>query len=101
LFTAGALNQALYQLFRSGLKYAPGPSELWKTVAEVQALRVARGEDDLDLVCSKHVWAQPAPYDEDRRQTCVLCGETGIIVECEHHFQNGRCVYCPGSSNAA
>ncbi len=101
-FTAGAMRETLYQWFKAGHRFGPKPSELVHAVSQTQARRVDRGEDEVERSChGKHVWAEPAPYDEDRHQVCVLCGETGIVVQCEHQFQNGRCVYCPEGSNAA
>lgn len=100
-YTAGALKQALYQLYRGGQKYPPGPPELLKTVSEVQQLRVARGEDDIPRACNgDHTWAAPLPFDEDRHVTCVLCGETGGIWTHTHHWVNGCCAYCPDKETA-
>ncbi len=101
-FTAGALNQALNQLYRSGAKFTPSSSELWKAVSEVQAQRVAHDEDDIDQSCGgNHVWADPLPTDDDRHRTCVRCDEVGPAVVCEHLFQKGLCVYCLDKAEAS
>jgi hypothetical protein len=98
-YTAGAFMEALELVYRSGSRFAPSPSEMMKKTAEVQALRIERGIDDVDRSClGDHVWADTWPIDEDRHQVCVLCGEVGALVVCNHPVvRNGRCVYCPVS----
>lgn len=102
-YTAGALRQALHQFYKAGHRYPPSPAELMKATAEVQALRIARGDDQIPRDCSgDHVWADPLPFEEDRHRICVLCGQTGRIVSCDHQFSSrGRCVWCPAQEKAA
>jgi hypothetical protein len=96
-YTPGAFMEAVELFFRSGARFAPSPSEMMKKTAEVQALRIERGIDEVDRSClGEHVWADPWPDDEDRHRECVLCGELGAVVSCGHPVvSNGRCVYCP------
>lgn len=96
-YTAGAMFEALELLYRSGIKTAPSSSEMMRKTAEVQALRYERGVDEMLRTCSgQHVWANPFPTDKDRRQMCVLCGELGGIVPCDHtvRTESDVCVYC-------
>jgi hypothetical protein len=94
-FTAGAVMESLSELYRSGLKYAPGPSEVLAAVKKTQARRVQSGEDELDRSCTgRHVWSAPAPLD-DRVDSCVLCGQERPARNCSHTYnQHGKCVYC-------
>lgn len=94
-FTAGAVMESLSELYRSGLKYAPGPSEVLAAVKKTQARRVQSGEDELDRTCTgKHVWSLPTPTDP-RLESCVLCDVTRPARNCGHVFnRHGKCVYC-------
>jgi hypothetical protein len=101
-FTAGAFMEALEVVYRSGQRYAPSPSEMMKRTSEVQVLRIERGIDQIERNCNgAHVWADPWPTDEDRHRTCVLCGEIGALVSCDHsHRTRGVCSYCLDGANA-
>lgn len=102
-FTAGAFMEACNTLFRSGLKYAPGPSEMLKAIRPVQARRIEYGTDELPRSCDteQHAWADPLPidalYEGGWVKTCVVCGATQPASKCQHVAVNkltGRCVYC-------
>lgn len=100
VYSAGALMQALNEWYRSGQKFAPKPSELLRSVGEVQRRRIERGEDlPLELPCESHVWSDPLPFDDDRHRVCVRCGESGPVERHDHVLVGaGRCVYCPEGS---
>jgi hypothetical protein len=96
-FSAGALKEALHGWFNMGNRFAPKPAELRAGVAVASARRVEAGTDVFDRSChGLHRWADPSPFDEDRHRECVLCGEPGVAMKCEHQASvSGRCVYCP------
>lgn len=96
-FTPGAVMEALNTIYRSGARYAPGPSELMKAVGPAQARRIEAGIDDVSRDCTgSHVWAAPLPADLERVESCVLCGEERSAPKCAHEHRNrfGSCVFC-------
>ena len=95
-FTLGALKESLHVWYKRGTGRAPKPDQLRKLVGEIQQARIERGQDSFERVCfGDHVWADPFPMDDDRHQVCVLCGERGLEVKCDHRWgPNGRCFYC-------
>jgi hypothetical protein len=96
-FTAGAMMETLNVMFRSGLKYAPGPSEVMKEIRRIQHLRIERGDDPKpEMDCrGRHVWAAPWPIDDSRKEVCIFCGAEGKTHSCQHHYRNNKCVWCP------
>lgn len=97
-FSVGSLKQALHEWYRRGERSGPNPSQLLKAVSETHLRRIERGVEEADRSCGgDHVFADPLPTDDERRRTCVLCGEDGGAVPCEHSHvsKTGRCAYCP------
>lgn len=97
-YSAGALKDALHSWFREGNKFAPKPSELVSAVAVASNRRIEAGVDEpFDRDClGNHRWSAPLPLDDDRRCWCVLCGDYGPEMRCEHRrTRNGGCAWCP------
>jgi hypothetical protein len=95
-YSKGALMEALVDLYESGRRFPPHPNEVLKEVKSVASRRALSGVDVVERTCfGVHVWADPSPTDDDRHRVCVLCGEAGLLVRCEHLFNSrGFCAYC-------
>jgi len=99
-FSVGSLKEALHQWHRRGEARGPNTSQLLRLVGEVHARRVDSGVEAVVRACGgMHVWADPLPYDDERVQSCVLCGETRAAAQCGHVVgRAGVCVYCLAGS---